>query len=203
VRAESGVHLNPPDDTPPLCVDGLSGVRALLYTQSLLTTDLGYVARMPRNNTSNGSMLVATMNLANENKIARRKAPRELQELLRSAHDVNPSVRPQIDVTLSARNFGTHLRTRITTRPTQPCCPQRHRTCIYASWFNQLECGLRTIAKHASRGGPVDSATDLTRNIDDHYLHGDQPGAGTPTATADSTLAELKRLCTFNSRVSP
>lgn len=66
----------------------------------------------------------------------------------------------------------------------------------YSSWLNQVERWFGLITHQAVRRGSFDSVTDLKRKIDefvDQYNRHPKPFIW--TATAESILAKLERLC--------
>lgn len=75
-----------------------------------------------------------------------------------------------------------------------------HYTPTYSSWLNQVERWFALISQRAIRRGSFRSVKELISKIDDfvrHYNDSKRPFAW--TATADSILAKIARLC---SRIS-
>lgn len=71
-----------------------------------------------------------------------------------------------------------------------------HHTPTYASWLNQVERWFGLITQQAIRRGSFDSVSDLKRKIHDFVTHYNQhPKPFMWTATADSILAKVERLC--------
>jgi hypothetical protein len=71
-----------------------------------------------------------------------------------------------------------------------------HYTPTYSSWLNQVERWFGLITQQAIRRGSFRSVRDLIRKIDAfvaHYNASSRPFIW--TATADSILQKLKRLC--------
>jgi hypothetical protein len=71
-----------------------------------------------------------------------------------------------------------------------------HFTPTYSSWLNQVERWFALITNQAIRRGPFASVTDLKRQINafsEHYNQHPKPFMW--TATAESILAKLERLC--------
>ena len=71
-----------------------------------------------------------------------------------------------------------------------------HYTPTYASWLNQVEIWFNIITQQAIRRGTFRSVGDLVARIDDfvrRYNHHCHPFVC--TATADSILDKLERLC--------
>ena len=71
-----------------------------------------------------------------------------------------------------------------------------HYTPTYASWLNQVELWFRPISQQAIRRGSFRSVKELVAKID-HFVHtyNTQAQPFTWTATADSILAKVQRLC--------
>ncbi|MBV9267334.1 MAG: transposase, partial [Acidobacteriaceae bacterium] len=75
-----------------------------------------------------------------------------------------------------------------------------HYTPTYSSWLNQVERWFALISQRAIRRGSFRSVKDLVGKIDGfvrHYNDSKRPFVW--TATADSILAKIARLC---SRIS-
>ena len=72
----------------------------------------------------------------------------------------------------------------------------RHGTTTYSSWLNQVEIWFNIITRKAIRRGSFASVTQLKERIlhfTDHYNPGARPFLW--TATADSILHKIQRLC--------
>jgi hypothetical protein len=71
-----------------------------------------------------------------------------------------------------------------------------HFTPTYASWLNQVERFFAFITQRAIRRGSFDSTADLVKKID-HFIrtHNANSCPFVWTATADSILQKLARLC--------
>ena len=71
-----------------------------------------------------------------------------------------------------------------------------HFTPTYSSWLNQVERWFALITTQAIRRGSFDSVADLKRKIDEFVKHYNQhPKPFMWTATAESILAKIERLC--------
>jgi len=71
-----------------------------------------------------------------------------------------------------------------------------HYTLTYGSWLNQVEIWFNIIAKRAIRRGTFHSVKDLVSKIDfvvSQYNRNSKPFIW--TATADSILQKIERLC--------
>jgi putative transposase len=72
----------------------------------------------------------------------------------------------------------------------------RNRTPTYASWLNQVERFFALITQRAIRRASFDSAADLVKKIDRFVrTHNANSKSFVWTATADSILQKLARLC--------
>jgi putative transposase len=71
-----------------------------------------------------------------------------------------------------------------------------HFTPTYSSWLNQVEIWFNRITQQAIRRGTFRSVKELVQKID-HYVQNSNRLARpfTWTATADSILAKVERLC--------
>jgi putative transposase len=71
-----------------------------------------------------------------------------------------------------------------------------HFTPTYASWLNQVEIWFNRITQQAIRRGKFTSVKELVAKID-HYVQNSNRRAQPFfwTATADSILAKVERLC--------
>ena len=75
-------------------------------------------------------------------------------------------------------------------------CFHIHFTPTYASWINQVEIWFNIVIQRAIRRGSFRKVKELIRRIErftDHWNANAVPFAW--TATADSILAKIKRLC--------
>jgi hypothetical protein len=71
-----------------------------------------------------------------------------------------------------------------------------HFTPTYASWLNQVERFFARITQRAIRRGSFDSTADLVKKIDRFiHTHNANSHPFVWTATADSILQKLARLC--------
>jgi putative transposase len=76
-----------------------------------------------------------------------------------------------------------------------------HCTSTHSSWLNQVERWFGLITQRATRRGSFRSVTELVQKIDDfvqHYNRKHRPFVW--TATADSILQKIARLCSRISR---
>ena len=101
-----------------------------------------------------------------------------------------------LDVHLVVDNYATHKHATVhhwlAARPRFHV----HYTPTYASWLHQVEIWFNIITQRAIRRGTFRSVHDLVAKIDGfvhHYNRRCHPCAW--TATADSILAKIERLC--------
>lgn len=197
VRDIVGLYLNPPDKALVLCVDEKSQVQALNRTQPLLPMGLGYVEGVTHDYIRHGTTtLFAALDIASGKVLTRCKPRHRHQEFLQFLRYVDENVPPELDVHLVIDNYATHkhakVRTWLATHPRYHV----HYTPTYASWLNQVEIWFNLITQRAIRRGTFRSVKDLVQKIDifvEKYNAEAVPFMW--TATADSILKKLKRLC--------
>jgi putative transposase len=201
VRDIVGLYLNPPDHAIVLCVDEKSPIQALDRTQPLLPMGLGYVEGVTHDYIRHGTTtLFATLDIATGTVFAECKPRHRHQEFLTFLRDLDASVPAELEVHLIVDNYATHkhakVRTWLAARPRFHV----HYTPTYSSWLNQVERWFGLITQQAIRRGSFSSVKELIAKIDafvKHYNRSSRPFVW--TATADSILQKLARLC---SRIS-
>ena len=197
VRDIVGLYLNPPDNAMVLCVDEKSQIQALERTQPLLPMGLGYLEGVTHDYERHGTTtLFAALDIANGHVIAQCKQRHRHQDFLGFLRHIEASVPSDLDVHLVIDNYATHkhakVRRWLATRPRY----QVHYTPTYSSWLNQVEIWFNIITQRAIRRGTFRSVRQLTEKIElfvDNYNQHSTPFAW--TATADSILEKLTRLC--------
>jgi len=217
VRDIVGLYLNPPDNamvlaaakaayttkrsfvqaTRSVAVDEKSQIQALERTQPLLPMGLGYLEGVTHDYERHGTTtLFAALDIANGQVIAQCKKCHRHQEFLGFLRHIETSVPKDLDVHLVIDNSATHkhakVRSWLATRPRY----QVHYTPTYSSWLNQVEIWFNTITQRAIRRGTFRSVRQLIEKIDlfvSNYNQHSTPFAW--TATADSILEKLSRLC--------
>ena len=199
VRDIVGLYLNPPDNAMVLCVDEKSQTQALERTQPLLPLGLGYVEGVTHGYIRHGTTnLFAALDVATGQVIAQCKPRHRHQEFLSFLKHIDASVPPDLDVHLVVDNYSTHKHAKVkrwlAARPRYHI----HFTPTYSSWLNQVEIWFNIITQKAIRRGSFTSVTQLKEKIlhfTEHYNNsGTQPFLW--TATADSILQKIQRLCT-------
>lgn len=177
VRDIVGLYLNPPDHALVLCVDEKSQVQALERTQPMLPMGLGYVEGITHD------------------QLVRRPRHRH-QEFLAFLRHIEANVPEHLDIHLICDNYGTHKHVRVKAWLARRPRFHLHFTPTYSSWLNQVERWFALITNQAIRRGSFDSVTDLKRKISafvEQYNRHPKPFMW--TATAESILAKLERLC--------
>ncbi len=118
------------------------------------------------------------------------------QEYLDFLRQIDGNVPAGLDVPFIVDNYATHKHPRVkrwlATRPRFHV----HFTPTYASWLNQVEIWFNLITRRAIRRGTFRSVKHLVASIDlfvRRYNTKTQPFIW--TATADSILEKLRRLC--------
>jgi len=193
-----GLYLNPPDHAMVLCVDEKSQTQALERTQPLLPLGLGYVEGVTHGYIRHGTTtLFAALDVASGHVLAQCKPRHRHQEFLSFLKHIDAHVPPDLDIHLIVDNYGTHKHAKvkrwIAARPRY----HLHFTPTYSSWLNQVEIWFNIITQKAIRRGSFSSVTELKNKIR-HFTDSYNPDARPFlwTATADSIIGKIQRLCT-------
>lgn len=192
-----GLYLNPPDHALVLCVDEKSQVQALERTQPVLPMGLGYVEGITHDYIRHGTTtLFAALDVANGSVLTQCKPRHRHQEFLAFLRHIEANAPASLDVHLICDNYGTHKHARVKAWLARRPRFHLHHTPTYSSWLNQVERWFALITNQAIRRGSFDSVTDLKRKINEFVEHYNQhPRPFMWTATAESILAKLERLC--------
>lgn len=197
VRDIAGLYLNPPDHALVLCVDEKSQIQALNRTQPVLPMGLGYVEGVTHDYVRNGTTtLFAALDIATGTVFTECKPRHRHQEFLSFLRKLDESITPDLDVHLIVDNYATHKHPKVRTWLAQRPRYQIHYTPTYSSWLNQVERWFALITQQAIRRGSFSSVKELVAKIDafvQNYNRFHRPFAW--TATADSILAKITRLC--------
>jgi putative transposase len=197
VRDIVGLYLYPPDKAMVLCVDEKSQIQALDRTQPLLPIGLGYVEGITHDYRRHGTTtLFAALDIATGQVLTRCKTRHRHQEYLGFLKQIESNVPQDLAVHLVVDNYGTHKHPTIKRWLAMHDRFQVHYTPTYASWLNQVEIWFNLITQRAIRRGTFKSVKELVSKIDQYvqnYNVHAQPFIW--TATADSILAKIKRLC--------
>jgi putative transposase len=201
VRDIVGLYLNPPDHALVLCVDEKSQIQALNRTQPVLPMGLGYVEGVTHDYVRHRTTtLFAALDVATGTVFAECKARHRHQEFLNFLRDLNACVPAELDLHLIVDNYATHKHAKVRAWLAQHCRFHVHYTPTYSSWLNQVERWFGLITQRAIRRGSFRSVKELVAKIDafvQHYNRSSRPFVW--TATADSILQKIARLC---SRIS-
>jgi len=197
VRDIVGLYLNPPDKAMVLCVDEKSRIQALDRTQALLPLGLGYVEGVTHDYVRHGTTtLFAALDIASGQVLTQCKARHRHQEFLQFLRHIDANVPGDLNIHMVVDNYGTHkcpkVRRWLAARPRYHV----HYTPTYASWLNQVEIWFNIITQRSIRRGTFRSVKQLVGRIErfvKKYNITSMPFAW--TATADSILAKIDRLC--------
>jgi putative transposase len=201
VRDIAGLYLHPPDHALVLCVDEKSQIQALNRTQPVLPMGLGYVEGVTHDYVRHGTTtLFAALDIATGAVFTQCKPRHRHQEFLAFLRRLDECIPAELDVHLIVDNYGTHKHGKVRTWLAQRPRYQIHYTPTYSSWLNQVERWFALITQRAIRRGSFRSVKELVGKIDafvQHYNRSHRPFVW--TATADSILGKIARLC---SRIS-
>ena len=197
VRDIVGLYLNPPDKAMVLCVDEKSQIQALDRTQPFLPMGLGYVEGVTHDYARHGTTtLFAALDIATGQVITRCKRRHRHQEYLDFLKHIETNVPARLEIHLVVDNYATHKHPKIKRWFALHPRYQVHYTPTYASWLNQIEIWFNLITQKAIRRGTFKSVKELITKIESFvhsYNRDTQPFVW--TATADSILEKIKRLC--------
>lgn len=199
VRDIVGLYLNPPDHALVLCVDEKSQIQALDRTQPMLPMGLGYVEGVTHDYIRHGTTtLFAALDIASGEVIAQCKPRHRHQEFLSFLRHIEANVPEDLDVHLIADNYATHKHPKVKAWLAKRPRYHIHFTPTYASWINQVERWFGIITQKAIRRGTFSNVKDLVAKINtfvEHYNADARPFVW--TATAESILAKIERLCSY------
>jgi putative transposase len=197
LRDVVGLYLNPPQNALVVCVDEKSQVQALERTQPMLPLGLGYVEGVTHDYVRHGTTtLFAALNMLNGTVLAACKPRHRHQEFLAFLRAIDKAVPPQLDIHAIVDNYSTHKHPKV--KAWLAAHPRWHLHFIptYSSWLNLVERFFALITDKAIRRGSFRSVPQLIAKIDHFVSHHNQnckPFVW--TATADSILAKLQRIC--------
>jgi len=192
-----GLYLNPPDHALVLCVDEKSQIQALERSQPLLPLGLGYVEGVTHDYKRHGTTtLFAALNVATGQVLTQCKPRHRHQEFLQFLRHIEANVPEDLDIHLVLDNYGTHKQPKVKKWLANRPRFHLHFTPTYASWLNQVEIWFNIITRRAIRRGSFRKVKELVERIEGFTAKWNanaQPFMW--TATADSILAKIKRLC--------
>ncbi len=199
VRDIVGLYLNPPDKALVLCVDEKSQVQALERIQPVLPLGLGYAEGVTHDYFRHGTTtLFAALDVLDGKVLTLCKPRHRHQEFLSFLDHLDRNVPPALDIHLIADNYGTHKHPKVKAWFARRPRYHLHYTPTYSSWLNQVERWFGLITQQAIRRGSFRSVGELVQKIDAYVAHYNlhkRPFVW--TATADSILAKIQRLCKF------
>jgi len=197
LRDVVGLYLNPPENALVLCVDEKSQCQALERTQPLLPMGFGYVEGVTHDYVRHGTTtLFAALNVLNGAILAECKPRHRHQEFLAFLRSIDSAVPTELDVHCIVDNYASHKHPKV--KAWLAARPRWHMHFIptYSSWLNQVERFFSIINDKAIRRGSFASVKELVAKIDHFVAHYNQDCKPfTWTATADSILAKISRLC--------
>jgi putative transposase len=201
LRDVVGLYLSPPDNALVLCVDEKSQCQALERTQPMLPMGFGYVEGVTHDYKRHGTTtLFAALNVLNGAVLATCKPRHRHQEFLSFLREIDTAVPAELDVHCVVDNYATHSHPKVKSWLANRPRWHMHFIPTYSSWLNQVERFFALITDKAIRRGSFTSVKQLISRIDQFVTHhnaNSQPFQW--TATADSILEKLHRLC---SRIS-
>src|SRR6266403_4969783 len=197
VRDIVGLYLNPPNKALVLCVDEKSQIQALERTQPLLPLGLGYLEGVTHDYFRHGTTtLFAALNGLDGAVITQCKPRHRHQEFLAFLNHLDHQVPAALAVHLIADNYATHKHPRVKAWLARHPRYHIHYTPTYSSWLNQVERWFGLITHRAIRRGSFRSVRQLVQKIDQYVAHHNEHRRPFVwTATADSILDKLQRLC--------
>jgi transposase len=197
VRDIVGLYLNPPQNAVVLCVDEKSQCQALERTQPVLPMGLGYVEGITHDYVRHGTTtLFAALDIANGKVLGKCQRQHRHQEFLKFLNHIETNVPADLDLHLIMDNYASHKHPKVKAWLTKHPRYHVHFTPTYSSWLNQVERWFGLITQRAIRRGSFRSVKDLITRIDQfvqRYNKNCRPFCW--TATAQSILAKLERLC--------
>ncbi|MNT11034.1 Integrase core domain protein [compost metagenome] len=163
----------------------------------MLPMGLGYVEGVTHDYVRHGTTtLFAALNVLNGAVLAECKPRHRHQEFLAFLRSIDKAVPAELDVHCIVDNYSSHKHPKV--KAWLAARPRWHMHFIptYSSWLNQVERFFSIITGKAIRRGSFTSVKELVQKIDHfvaHYNQNCKPFNW--TATADSILAKLNRLC--------
>ena len=199
VRDIVGLYLNPPDHAVVLCVDEKTQVQALQRTQPLLPMGLGYVEGVTHDYIRHGTTtLFAALDVASGEVITQCKRRHRHQEFLAFLRHIDASVPGDFDVHLIVDNYATHKHPKVKNWLGKRPRYHIHYTPTYASWLNQVERWFGLITQKSIRRGSFSNVKELVQKIDHFVAHYNAHASPFVwTATAESILRKVERLCAY------
>src|SRR3989339_435313 len=140
--------------------------------------------------------LFAALDLVSGEVLAQCKKRHRHQEFLQFLNHIDANVPEELDIHLVVDNYATHKHIKIRKWLAERPRYHVHYTPTYASWLNQVEIWFHLITQKAIRRGTFRSVKDLISKINQFVQnHNKDTRPFVWTATADSILEKVKRLC--------
>ena len=197
VRDIVGLYLNPPCNAMVLSVDEKSQCQALERAQPVLPMGLGYLEGVTHEYIRHGTVtLFAALDIATGGVISQCSARHRHQEFLRFLERIDQEVLSDLDIHIVMDNYCTHRQKKVKAWLAKHPRFHIHFTPTYSSWLNQVETWFGIITDKAIRRGSFSSTKALVDKINLFVeTHNADAKPFVWTATADSILEKLARLC--------
>ena len=199
VRDVVGLYLPPPEGAVVLCIDEKPRVQALERTQPVLPMAPARTERATHDYTRHGTTsLFAALNVATGAVIGRCHRRHRHQEFVKFLDHVDAALpkEPGVSVHVVLDNYATHKTPAVRRWFLRHPEYHLHFTPTSSSWLNQVERFFAAITEDRIRRGVFTSVPQLERAIADYLAeHNRNPEPFVWTATADSILERLKRVC--------
>src|SRR5690348_7900692 len=197
VRAIVGLYLNPPDKALVLCVDEKSQIQALERTQPILPMGLGYAEGVTHDYFRHGTVtLFAALDIVTGGVISQCKPRHRHQEFLSFLKHLDGNTPAALELHLIADNYATHKHPQVKAWLARHPRFHLHFTPTYSSWLNQVERWFGLITQQAIRRGSFRNVRQLVEKIEQYVAHYNQHKRPFVwTATADSILSKVERIC--------
>ena len=197
VRAIVGLYLNPPDKALVLCVDEKSQIQALERTQPILPMGLGYAEGVTHDYFRHGTVtLFAALDIVTGGVISQCKPRHRHQEFLSFLKHLDRNTPAAMELHLIADNYATHKHPQVKAWLARHPRFHLHFTPTYSSWLNQVERWFGLITQQAIRRGSFRNVRQLVEKIEQYVAHyNEHKRPFVWTATADSILSKVERIC--------
>lgn len=197
LRDVVGLYLNPPENALVVCVDEKSQCQALERTQPMLPMGFGYVEGVTHDYKRHGTTtLFAALDVLTGAVLGTCKPRHRHQEFLSFLREIDRVVPDHLEIHAIVDNYRTHKHPKVNAWLAARPRWHLHFVPTYSSWLNLVERFFALITDKAIRRGSFHSVKDLTSKIDHfvrHYNQHCKPFIW--TATADSIIQKLERLC--------
>jgi transposase len=197
LRDVVGLYLNPPDNALVVCVDEKSQCQALERTQPMLPMGFGYIEGVTHDYKRHGTTtLFAALDVLTGAVLSTCKPRHRHQEFLSFLREIDKVVPDHLNIHAIVDNYRTHKHPKVNAWLAAHPRWHLHFVPTYSSWLNLVERFFALVTEKAIRRGSFHSVKDLIAKIDKfvrHYNQSCKPFIW--TATADSIIQKLERLC--------